>query len=100
MLFFEKEVDRSVHVVEPVPRMRHSVTGPAVWAGSSSSNDAMRPDPACEIGNVMPPIVTLPVRAPPPLAAAVIVTVPLPLPEAGDTVRNDDDESAAAVQVQ
>jgi hypothetical protein len=31
---------------------------------------------------VRPPIVTVPVRAPPVLAAAVIVAVPLPLPDA------------------
>jgi len=42
----------------------------------------VRPEAGCVTVKVRPPIVTVPVRAPPVLAAALIVTVPLPLPEA------------------
>jgi hypothetical protein len=82
MLRLENDVELSVHVDDPVPRMRHSVTGPIVWPGSVIWNDAMSPEPACVMVSGTPPIVTVPVRAPPVFAGTVMVTVPAPLPEA------------------
>ena len=88
------DVDCSLHVVatdvEPMLRIWQTVVAPIVWLGSSRLKLAIKPG-SCVIVTVWPPMLTVPEREDDvPLAAAVIVSVPLPVVVVLGTVRNDE----------
>jgi hypothetical protein len=94
------DVERSVHVVAALAALRiwQTLVVPAVCAGSDRLNDATTPG-SCVMVTVCPPIVTVPVRVAPAFCAAVMTTVPTPVPVAPLVmVRND--ELLAAVHPQ
>ena len=86
-----KDVDCSLQVVavEAALRIWQIVVAEVVWPGSKRLKLATRPG-SCVIVTVCPPTLTVPVREDEVrLAAAVIVSVPLPVVVVLGTVRND-----------
>jgi hypothetical protein len=84
------DVDLSVHVVVLLvaPRIWHTFVASVVCDGSKRLKPAMRPA-SCEIVTVWPPIVSVPLREPPPFGATVMITDPLPVIVPLGAVRND-----------